>query len=122
MALNRKCLDDVLNLFTPDAMVCAPIFGRMNARDFHVRLLKRNRQTIARLKNVFYGLSNASAVALHFAYTWTRHNGKIVVVDGIVIFEVCESSRRFSHLTIIYDPSELRRYFPEQEIESISLG
>lgn len=122
-ALTRKDLDAVLKLFVREATVQAPLSGTLNVEDFHKRLFSGSSSAIARLKHVFDGLGEPKTTALQFSYTWVFSDGSVVVMDGVSIFELAkDDNSKFKKLTIIYDPTNLRRHLNEAQITSTSLG
>lgn len=121
-ALLRKDLAAVLELFMDSATVKAPISGTLGVKEFHTRLFSNSRLAIARLTNVFDGLGKARTAALQFSYTWILKDGRLMVMDGVSIFEIAEEALKFRHLTIVYDSASVRKYLNRNEIESTSLG
>ena len=122
-AVTSKDLGAVLELFVPEATVQAPISGMLNVKDFHTRLFNSSSAAIARLKHVFEGLGEPEATALQFIYTWVFNDGTVIVMDGVTIFELSEVDKsKFKKLTIIYDPTNLKRHLNEAQINSLSLG
>lgn len=108
-ALNRKDLESILDIFTVDATVKAPLFGELDVLTFHDRVFVSCGYAVTKLTNVFDGLYHARAVALQFMYTWTFPGGRQVSVEGMSVFELDEDRKKFSRLTVIYDPTEFRR-------------
>ena len=116
-ALNRKDFDSIIDLFTANATVKAPLLGEQDARAFHAHVFESGGYAVTRLTNVFDGLHKARSVALQFLYTWTFPGGRTVSVEGVSIFEIDEERRKFKRLTVIYDPTEIRRNLREQQAE-----
>lgn len=108
-ALNRKDREAILDLFTNDATVKAPLLGELDVRIFHERIFESCGFAVTKLTNVFDGLHHARSVALQFVYTWTFPGGRQVSVEGMSVFELDEQRKKFGRLTIIYDPTEFRR-------------
>lgn len=119
-AVNRKDIDAVDDLFVPGAKVKAPLSGITEVRPFHAQLFAGSRHAIARLINVYDGVNGTRSIALRFQYTWVMKAEGTVVLDGMNIFEVAEDPRKFSSVTIIYDPTELRRNLIGKELEGLS--
>jgi hypothetical protein len=108
-ALNRKDLESILELFTIDASVKAPLLGELDVLTFHHRVFESTGYAVTKLTNIFDGLHHARSVALQFMYTWTFSGGRQVSVEGMSVFELDEDRKKFGRLTIIYDPTEFRR-------------
>ncbi|WP_420476917.1 nuclear transport factor 2 family protein [Noviherbaspirillum sp. ST9] len=108
-ALNRKDQEAILDLFTNDASVKAPLLGELDVMTFHQRVFESCGYAVTKLTNVFDGLHHARSVALQFVYTWTFPGGRQVSVEGMSVFELDETRKKFGRLTIIYDPTEFRR-------------
>lgn len=121
-AINRKDLPGVLSLFVSEAVAKAPISGVLSVKEFHSRIFAHDRHGIARLKNVFDSVGRTKAVALQFDYTYVVRNGQPVAFDCITIFEKDENVKKFKSMTIIYDPTELRRHLKNAEIDDFVLG
>lgn len=122
-AVTQKDLAAVLKLFVPDATVQAPITGPMGAEEFHTHLFNGSTTAIARLTHVFEGIGEPQKTALQFSYTWVFSDGSVEVMDGVSIFELAnEDNTKFQNLTIIYDPTNLRRHLNNDQITSTSLG
>lgn len=112
-ALAQKNLDAIMALFTPDATVKAPLSGNMDARTFHERLFRTPTHAITKLTNVFDGLNNAQAIALQFCYVWILKNGERLEIDGMTVFEMDMALQKFTRMTVIYDPTLVRRHLEE---------
>lgn len=116
-ALNRKDLESILDLFTADATAKAPLLGELDVLTFHQRVFEPCGYAVTRLTNVFDGLHHTRSVALQFMYTWTFPAGRQVWVEGMSVFELDEERKKFSRLTVIYDPTEFRRDLKEDSAE-----
>jgi hypothetical protein len=108
-ALNRKDLQGIHELFTLDASIKAPLLGTLDVRTFHDRMFESCGYAVARLTNVFDGLHHARSVALQFQYNWTFPRGRSVSLEGMSVFELDDDHKKFKRLTVIYDPTEVRR-------------
>ena len=115
-ALSRKDLSALERLFTPDAVVKAPISGTANVRQFHTYLFSNTKRNIAKFGNVIRPGGKSSPITLHFSYTLSIESGEVAVLDGVVQFEVDESLQKFKAISFIYDPTELRHLMDEAGI------
>jgi hypothetical protein len=122
-ALTQRDFPAVLTLFAPDATVQAPITGTMSAEEFHHHLFNGSSMAIARLIHVFEGIGEPRKIALQFSYTWVISDSSVEVMDGVSIFQMDDGdSMKFKSLTIIYDPTNLKRHLNDDQISSTSLG
>ena len=122
-ALNLKDVQAIAELFKPDAAIKAPLSGVMGVVPFHQRLFAHGRHAIAKLENVFDGMTKTRAVALQFTYTWVFGNGRTIVLDGMTIFEIDDVERKFQKVTFIYDPTELLAHIRKEGLaEALVLG
>lgn len=110
-ALNEGDLEQVLSLFTPDAVIVSPLFGTVQAEPFYRRLFANTNRSVTTLLNVFEKSRDANSVALHFQYTWTLKSGKLVEFECVDVFELSPERDRFAKLAIIYDTAHLRDDF-----------
>ena len=113
-ALNRKDLDAIFELFTLDACIKAPMLGELDVRTFHSRIIDSCGYAVTRLTNVFDGLHHARSIALQFQYTWPFPGGRSVSLEGVSVFEIDDAQKKFKRLTVIYDPTEVRRHMKER--------
>ncbi|MCV6588959.1 MAG: nuclear transport factor 2 family protein [Marinobacterium sp.] len=108
-ALNESSLEQVLALFTDDAVVHSPLYGEMSADAFYRDLFSDTQQSDTRLLNVFNATDDGKVLALHFHYRWTLHNGETVSFEVVDVFELSDTCERFTKLTIIYDTWRIRQ-------------
>lgn len=116
-ALSRKDLPAVRSLFTPDAVVTAPVSGKANVEQFHTYLFSNTRKTVARLPNVLAARQDPPSITMQFSYTLSVANGDVAVIDGIAVFGIDEALGQFRSLDFIYDPTEIRRFMDDAGIE-----
>ncbi|SNS64509.1 hypothetical protein SAMN06265795_104265 [Noviherbaspirillum humi] len=122
-ALNLRDLPAIAALFKPDALIKAPLSGTMGVIPFHERLFAHGRYAIARLENVFDGMTKTRSIALQFTYTWVLSGGHTIVLDGMTIFEIDDAERKFQKVTFIYDPTELVAHIRREGMaEALVLG
>jgi len=107
-ALNAGDLEAVLALFTPNAVVYSPLYGKKNARDFYTELFQDTAESETTHINTFLSPDDNSSVALQFKYVWTLDNGEKVEFECVDVFKVCPTSKRFTELKIIYDTYPIR--------------
>ncbi|MDE2430597.1 MAG: nuclear transport factor 2 family protein [Burkholderiales bacterium] len=118
-ALNNGNLEEVLALFTPDAVVESPLYGRQAASVFYAALFADTRRSVTTLSNIFVPVNAASSLALHFHYTWTLQSGKQVQFECVDVFELAPGGDKFTRLKIIYDTAPLRADFDASKAASL---
>lgn len=114
--LSNKDLEGIQGLFTPDAIVKAPISGTGSVERFHSYLFGSIKKTIAKFPNVITRRGKPDTITMQFSYTFMMAGDHLVVLDGIINFEIDEESGKFRKLTVIYDPTELRRLMDEADV------
>ena len=105
--LQQSDLNELLNLFAPDAIVISPVYGERTAKDFYQVLLEDTNNSKLELKGIFSDESNDS-MALHFLYHWTLKNGSEVTFEVVDIIEF-DPGNKIKKLTIIYDTVRSRK-------------
>jgi len=110
-ALNEGDLDKVLELFTEDAVVLSPLYGKMPAKDFYKELFRATNNSSTELLNIFSSKTENKSIALHFNYQWTMKNGFVETFECVDIFHLNNTQDKFNKLTIIYDTYKFRDNF-----------
>jgi ketosteroid isomerase-like protein len=108
-ALEKGSYDDVVELFTEDAVVVSPLYGTVKASEFYRDLFKDTAKSKITLLNIFVSKNNECAAA-NFRYEWTLKNGNTVSFECVDIFEFSEDGK-IKKLKIIYDTHEVRKIF-----------
>ena len=112
-ALESGRLEDVMALFTTDAIVDSPLYGEVPAAPFYAGLFADTRSSENRLINIYSTDDDQHSVALHFAYTWTLRNGKRVEFECVDVFDIAPNEDKFTRLKIIYDTAAIRPEFEQ---------
>ena len=94
----------IVKLFTKDAVVYSPIYGRRNVKTFFKEVFADTVKSKLTLFNIFKGKNSA---AFHFNYEWTLKNGTVVSSETIDIIKI--SKGKIKELKIIYDASKTRK-------------
>lgn len=115
-ALSSKDLPAILSLFTPDAVVTAPVSGKGSIEPFHTYVFANTRKTVARLPNVLATQATPPSVTMQFSYTLSINSGDVTVIDGIAVFGIDATIGKFKSLDVIYDPSDIRRFMHDAGI------
>jgi len=114
-ALSRNDLPGILALFTPDAIVTAPITGTLDAVKFHTFLFSNTKKASANLPNVIRSRENPTALTVQFSYTFLTTCARVAVIDGVATFEFDDSQQKFRRLTIVYNDSDMSLLMAEQD-------
>ena len=69
-ALNEGSLDNVIKLFTEEAIVISPLYGKMPVKDFYNKLFADTNNSSTELLNIFLSTTGNKSIALHFNYKW----------------------------------------------------
>src|SRR6478672_6064407 len=101
-ALNEGNLDDVLKLFTEDAVVLSPLYGKMPVKNFYKELFSDTNNSSTELLNIFLSTTDNKSIALHFNYQWKMKNGFVETFECVDVFNLNETQGKFNKLTIIY--------------------
>jgi hypothetical protein len=97
--------DELLELFTPAAMVNSPLYGSKPAIQFYRLLSADTNNSILKLKGIFE--DDHGQLALYFNYHWTMKNHQTVEFDVVDIIKFNEQNQ-IVDLTIIYDTVKSR--------------
>ncbi len=99
--LDAGNLDQLLSLFTSDAIINSPIYGRKNYIEFYTDLFADTTNSSLTTKGIFED-HDAHQIALYFNYHWTLASKKEVYFDVVDILKF-DSFNKITELTIIYD-------------------
>lgn len=106
-AIDRGDLAAIEAMFTPDAEVVSPLYGRMPAAEFHRALLADAGRARLQLRNLFDAANRAPSGAMHLSCALTFAE-ETVEFEAVDLFELAPDGERFSGLTIIYDSPATR--------------
>jgi hypothetical protein len=104
--LSNGDLEQVLNLFSENAVVISPVYGKRNYKDFYTELFADTNNSELEIKGIFEDAISGN-IALHFNYGWTLKNNSQVYFEVVDILEFDESDK-IMKLTIIYDTVQSR--------------
>ncbi|MEK6981732.1 MAG: nuclear transport factor 2 family protein [Candidatus Micrarchaeota archaeon] len=105
-ALETGNYEQMIKLFTPDAVVHSPVYGNVKANEFYKKLFSDTSESKIILLNIFEGKDNFTG-ACHFMYDWKLANGKDISFECVDVFKFSDSGL-IKELTIIYDASATR--------------
>jgi hypothetical protein len=104
--LEKGVIEQLLTLFSEDAMIDSPVYGILRADEFYRNLASDTANSELKLLGVFEE-NNSNYLALYFNYKWTLKNNKIVDFDVVDIIEF-DAQHKISKLKIIYDTAIAR--------------
>lgn len=104
--LENAELTALLNLFSPEAEVLSPLYGRQSATDFYTDLFADTNQSELTLKGTFINTANHSG-CIFFQYSWTLATGEVVSFDVIDYLEL-GTEGKITFLQIVYDTVQSR--------------
>lgn len=108
-ALKEANYDNLIHLFSDDAIVLSPLYGKRKAHEFYRTLLSDTKQSELIPLTLFLN-AKGNAAALHFIYRWTLADGSITTFDCVDIFDFDENYK-ICQLKIIYDTAPTRPLF-----------
>jgi len=106
--------DEIIKLFSPDAVVHSPLYGDVKAKKFYQELFKDTSKSKITLMNIFVSQNNPQIAAGHFRYDWILKDGTSTSFECVDIFRFDENGK-IKELTIIYDTSKIRTSFEEMK-------
>lgn len=107
-ALESADLNRVLALFTEDAVVHSPLYGRLPASEFYPKLFADTAESRLHLRRVF--ASDDNSIAFWFDFDWTLADGTPAPFSVVDIAEL-DGEGRIAQLHIVYDTAPLRGAF-----------
>jgi hypothetical protein len=108
-ALQTGNNDQVIRLFSNNAVVVSPLYGRVEASHFYRDLFTDTTHSKIVPHNIFISKDGTTGAA-HFTYTWTLKDGTAATFECVDIIEFSEKGT-IDQLTIIYDTSVIRKSF-----------
>jgi hypothetical protein len=108
-ALKIRSYENIMNLFTQDAIIHSPLYGEIKAVDFYRDLFKDTSKSTITLLNIFKS-NNPKNGAGHFRYDWILKDRTSTSFECVDVFQFADDGR-IKELTIIYDTSEIRSSF-----------
>ena len=107
-ALGRSDFDNIVALFSPQAMVTSPFLGRMAARPFFDSVASASQSSTLGSPELFVSASASQRAIGYFHYDWVLKDGTRVNFPCVDIFEFTRDGR-ICDLTIVYDTEPVRR-------------
>jgi len=107
--LERGDYEEMMKLFSKNAIIHSPLYGKIRAERFYKGLFKDTSKSKITLLNTFKS-ENKSVAAGHFRYDWTLKNNAKTSFECVDVFQF-DKKGKIMKLTIIYDTSRIRRSF-----------
>ena len=101
--------DHLISLFSEEAVVHSPLYGKVTAAKFYKDLFKDTAESKLTLINLFTG-EEENTGAIHFQFDWTLSDGTKAPFE---VVDVCKFSPdgKIEELKIIYDSARTRPAF-----------
>lgn len=109
-ALEMDNYQKVIKLFSADATIHSPLYGKIKAEIFYKDLFNDTSKSTITLLNIFQSQNNPLVAAGHFHYDWTLKDGTPTSFECVDIFRFNEAGK-IAELTIIYDSAKTRTAF-----------
>ncbi|MCK4636954.1 MAG: nuclear transport factor 2 family protein [Methanomicrobia archaeon] len=109
-ALEEGSYEDIIELFTDDAVINSPLYGNIKALTFYKELFKDTTKSTITVLNLFTSKENKNAGAAHFRYEWILKDGTPTSFECVDTFQFSDDNK-IKHLTIIYDTYRIRQHF-----------
>ena len=106
--------EEILKLFSQDAVVHSPLYGKIQAKKFYQDLFKDTSESKITLKNIFISQNNSNVAAGHFRFDWILQDGTPTSFECVDVFRFAEDGK-INELTIIYDTSKIRTSFEDMK-------
>ncbi len=106
--------ENIIKLFSPDAIVHSPLYGEIKAKKFYQDLFKDTSKSKIKLMNIFVSQNNPQIAAGHFRYDWILKDGTPTSFECVDVFRFAEDGK-IKELTIIYDTSKIRTSFEDMK-------
>lgn len=109
--LESGSYEQIIKLFTPQAIVHSPLYGKIKADKFYKELFAVTNNSKITLKNIFESVTIPNTYAGHFLYDWTLKDGTNAPFECVDIFEFSANGNHIEKLRIIYDTQHTRKAF-----------
>jgi len=108
-ALEIGSYEQMMKLFTDDAIVLSPLYGKIEAMEFYKDLFNDTSNSKITLMNILHG-EKENTSAGHFRYDWILKNGTPTSFECVDVF-IFSNDNKIKQLTIIYDTARIRPSF-----------
>jgi hypothetical protein len=112
-ALEKGSHENMMKLFSKNAAIISPLYGKISAADFYRELFKDTSKSKISLLNIFKG-NKKFVGAGHFRYDWILKDGTPTTFECVDVFNFTTEGK-IKQLTIIYDTSKIRPSFEKMK-------
>lgn len=102
-AMEAGDLDATVACFDPAGLIVSPVYGEVPVGDFYRKLFADTVRAVVDIHTIYAASGNENRWAAHFAYTWERKDGTLVVTDLVDLFTFDEGSGKIGRLKIVFD-------------------
>ncbi len=113
-ALEGANYENVLRLFTEDAIIFSPLYGKKKTSDFYRDLFKDTSTSKITLLNILKGETEFIGAG-HFQYDWILKDGTLTSFECVDVFQFAKDGR-IRQVSIIYDTANIRPSFEKSRI------
>jgi len=108
MFLTLGDYNKITSLFSRNAVIISPLYGRIRAKKFYKDLLNDSKKSKIKLIDVFY---NQTQMALgYFKYDWILKNNSSISFYGVDVFKFNKAGK-IEEMRILYDTYPIRKSF-----------
>jgi hypothetical protein len=107
-ALERSSLEDILALFTADALVESPFLGRLPAAEFFPKVLASSQQSDITIHDILTSARGQRRAVGYFRYDWTLLDGSQVTFECADVFDFAAQEDKIERMVILYDTFPIR--------------
>lgn len=110
-AMEAGDIDATVACFDPAGVIVSPVYGEVPVGEFYRKLFADTVRAVVDIHTIYAAPAEIGRWAAHFAYTWERKDGSLVVTDLVDLFTFDEGSGKIGRLKIIFDPTPADRKY-----------
>ena len=100
-AMEANDLPDVLDCFTPNALIASPVYGEVPVRPFYEKLVADTVRANVTIRTLYRSEERPDLWIAHFGYVWVRRDQADMDTELIDLFELDASGERIRKLRIV---------------------
>lgn len=108
-ALSKADYQELIALFTNDAVVLSPLYGERPAANFYQELFQDTQSSELTFLDIFINAAGDKA-CINFLYRWTMSDGSVTIFDCVDVVEF-DQNGKIKQLKIIYDTAQTLEKF-----------
>ena len=101
--------ENLILLFSEDAIVHSPLYGKVAATKFYKDLFEDTSESKLTLLNILHGEED-SVAAVHFQFDWTLSDGTAAPFEVVDVIKFSKDGK-IDELKIIYDSAKTKPAF-----------